>query len=66
MNFLLGGVRLPEIYDSLFSQHQRSGRVSYTTLSSILTKGRISANQIEKVSQSFPSSLSSFYMYFKT
>ncbi|CAO3698550.1 unnamed protein product [Rhizopus microsporus] len=48
---VLSGVRLPEIYDSLFSQHQRSGRVSYTTLSSILTKGRISANQIEKIMQ---------------
>lgn len=47
--FIKAGIRLPEMYDQLFSQHQRSGRVSLSTLNSILSKGKISAQQIEMV-----------------
>lgn len=43
------GIRLPEMYDQLFSQYQRSGRVSLSTLNSILSKGKVSAQQIEMV-----------------
>ncbi|CAO0797638.1 unnamed protein product [Mucor circinelloides] len=48
---VLSGIRLPEMYDQLFSQHQRSGRVSLSTLNSILSKGKISAQQIEMIMQ---------------
>ncbi|CEP17235.1 hypothetical protein [Parasitella parasitica] len=46
---VLSGIRLPDMYDQLFSQYQRSGRVSLSTLTSILSKGEISAQQIEMV-----------------
>lgn len=45
----VAGIRLPEIYEQLFSQNQRSGRVSLSTLNTILSKGNISANHIETV-----------------
>lgn len=48
---VLNGVRLPDIYEVLYSQNQRSGRVSLTSLSNILSKGRISANHIERIMQ---------------
>ncbi|CAO3700337.1 unnamed protein product [Rhizopus stolonifer] len=48
---VLNGIRLPAIYESLYSEHQRSGRVSLTALNNIMCKGRISASQIEKIMQ---------------
>ncbi|KAI8636330.1 hypothetical protein BD408DRAFT_397570 [Parasitella parasitica] len=48
---VLSGIRLPDMYDQLFSQYQRSGRVSLSTLTSILSKGEISAQQIEMIMQ---------------
>jgi hypothetical protein len=42
---------LPDIYDSLFSQNQRSGRVSLSSLNDLLSKGNITAYQIERVSK---------------
>ncbi|KAI8973923.1 hypothetical protein BDB01DRAFT_808137 [Pilobolus umbonatus] len=48
---VLSGVRLPEIYETLFTQNQRSGRVSLSSLNNILTKGRISAYHIEQIMQ---------------
>ncbi|RCH96953.1 Sorting nexin mvp1 [Rhizopus stolonifer] len=50
-NTVLAGVRLPELYEKLFIQHQRSGRVSLSTLNGILSRGKISANHIEKIMQ---------------
>lgn len=46
---LLAGVRLPNMYEQLFSTSQRSGRVSLSSLTNILSKGKISANHIEMV-----------------
>ncbi|KAI9280716.1 hypothetical protein BY458DRAFT_500147 [Sporodiniella umbellata] len=48
---VLSGIQLPKIYDTLYSQNQRSGRVSLTALNNVLSKGRISANHIEKIMQ---------------
>lgn len=44
------GIRLPHVYEQLFTQYQRSGRVSLSSLNTILSKGKISAHQIELVS----------------
>jgi hypothetical protein len=49
LSYFLGGIRLPDIYETLYSQHQRSGRVSLTALNNILSKGKITANQTERV-----------------
>jgi hypothetical protein len=43
------GIRLPSVYEQLFTQYQRSGRVSLSSLNNILSKGKISANHIELV-----------------
>ncbi|KAI8355166.1 hypothetical protein BD560DRAFT_407364 [Blakeslea trispora] len=50
-NTVLSGVRLPELYEQLFAQYQRSGRVSLSSLNAILLKGKVSANQIEMIMQ---------------
>ncbi|GAA5799625.1 hypothetical protein HPULCUR_005041 [Helicostylum pulchrum] len=48
---VLAGVRLPNMYEQLFSTSQRSGRVSLSSLTNILSKGKISANHIEMIMQ---------------
>ncbi|KAI9257628.1 hypothetical protein BY458DRAFT_492347 [Sporodiniella umbellata] len=46
---ILNGIRLPAIYDSLYSKYQRSNQVSLTALNNVISKGKISASQIEKI-----------------
>jgi hypothetical protein len=50
MSIYIAGIRLPNMYEQLFSTSQRSGRVSLSSLNNILSKGKISANHIEMVS----------------
>ncbi|KAG0182581.1 Sorting nexin mvp1 [Apophysomyces sp. BC1034] len=45
----LTGVRLPEIYNNHFSQVQRSGRVTLSSLHKLLEKGDPSPQNIEKI-----------------
>lgn len=63
LSYFLGGIRLPDIYETLYSQHQRSGRVSLTALNNILSKGKITANQTERVKHNRYEN--TFYITFK-
>ncbi|KAI8335140.1 hypothetical protein BC941DRAFT_431363 [Chlamydoabsidia padenii] len=48
---VLAGVRLPELYSTLFAETQRSGRVSLTSLHKVLERAQLSARDIEKIIQ---------------
>ncbi|KAI9469069.1 MAG: hypothetical protein EXX96DRAFT_512860 [Benjaminiella poitrasii] len=48
---ILSGIQLPDIYEQLFSQNQRAGRVSLSNLNTVLSNGKIAANQTETIMQ---------------
>ncbi|SAM06485.1 hypothetical protein [Absidia glauca] len=48
---VLAGVRLPELYGTLFADTQRSGRVSLTSLHKVLERAKLSARDVEKIIQ---------------
>ncbi|CAO3623160.1 unnamed protein product [Cunninghamella blakesleeana] len=48
---ILSGVNVPEDYNSLYIEYQRSGRVSLTSLHKILSRANLSALDIEKIMQ---------------
>ncbi|KAL0083634.1 hypothetical protein J3Q64DRAFT_1679555 [Phycomyces blakesleeanus] len=48
---LLNGIKLPDVYNKLFSSCQRSGRVSLVSLGKLINAGHLSAIETEKILQ---------------